>query len=70
MRYVYDVIIYLELTEDRRIKRKTRRATTVRNYSELEVLISLNKCTNDFFEFFQWLRTFTNMGVVFYAHKE
>jgi len=55
---VYDAKVYMEPTEDLRIKRKIRRDCIERNYSEAEVLESLTKRINDCFKFIQPQRTF------------
>ncbi len=66
MRDAYDVKVYLEPTENLRVKWKIRRDCTKRGYDELDVIKSLAKRVDDSINFIQPQRTFADMVVNFY----
>ena len=66
MRDAYDVKVYLEPTENLRVKWKVQRDCTKRGYDEAEVLSSLEKRARDSVDFIQPQRTFADMVVSFY----
>lgn len=65
MRNSYDVKVYLEPTEELRIRWKVQRDTGKRGYTKEQVLSSLEKRKNDSLNFIQPQRTFADMVVSF-----
>ena len=66
MRDAYDVKVYLEPTENLRVKWKIQRDCTKRGYDERDVIKSLAKRVDDSIDFIQPQRTFADMVVSFY----
>jgi len=65
MRNSYDVKVYLEPTEELRVRWKVQRDTAKRGYSKEQVLTSLEKRKDDSVNFIQPQRTFADMVVSF-----
>ena len=66
MRDAYDVKVYLEPTENLRVKWKVQRDCSKRGYDKSEVIRSLEKRGDDSVNFIQPQRTFADMVVSFY----
>jgi len=66
MRSCYDVKVYLEPTEELRVRWKIQRDTSKRGYSVKQVRNSLAKRVNDSVNFIQPQRTFADIVVQFY----
>ena len=66
LRDCYDVKVYLEPTEDLRVKWKIQRDCSKRGYTEEQVLASLEKRKTDSIDFIHPQRTFADMVVSFH----